>query len=157
VNLKSGETFETRVKRARGKEKHREGVSSGVYLGIVLAFAFIVLGGYIYQSRMERVMRQRPDLFVSRVEEMQQVEDLIATEQYGEARARLEELAEALERKADSIKPPDPYAPEKKRQPWMPRKKAKEWDQRGGKRLLRNLKAKAEHRLEKLDETGSSG
>ncbi len=46
VNLKSGESFEAQVKRARGKAKHKEIYTGGLYIGIMLAVGLCIFAGY---------------------------------------------------------------------------------------------------------------
>jgi len=147
VNLKSGETFETRVKRARGKAKHPEGLTGSIYIGVAIVFLLVSLAGYFYQSRMEDVIEEKPELFVERIERIQHIEDLDAAGQYAEAREEAAALAEELKQEAEKIKPEQAYAPDNSG-PFS--RKRRQWDKRGAKRLLNNLRAKVERKLEQL-------
>ncbi len=151
VNLKSGESFEARVKRARGKAKHPEKVTGGLYLGLAGVFVLMSLAGYFYQRRIENVVEQRPDMFVERIERIQHVHDLIYAERYAEAREEAEALSRELRRAADDIEPPEPFAPADVRQ----RGRRADWDERAGKGLLHNLATKAERLVEEIPEAGA--
>lgn len=151
VNLKSGESYEARVKRARGKLKHSEGLSGGLYLGVGLAFLLCTVGGYMYQTKMEAAIKERPHFFVGPIEDFQKVEDLVAGGLHDLARDRAKELVEKLEAEAESIRPRDRYA--RPKSPWARRRR--KFDERGARRLLNNLKAKTEFKLNKISERGS--
>ncbi len=150
VNLKSGESFEVRVKRARGKLKHNEGLTGGLYIGLGLAFVLLTLGGFLHQRRVERVLRQRPQMFVPRVQQLARLNRLAASGQRAQARQEALEMARELREEADGMKFEDLYArPE--RDVWghpVQRKEEAPWDKSGGKSLLINLAAKAESKAE---------
>lgn len=141
VNLKSGESFAARVKRARGKAKHPEGLTGGIYVGVAIVFLLLSLAGYFYQSRMESVIEEKPELFVHYIEDLQLIEDWEAAGKYADARKKAQELSEQLLNEAARIKPKQAYDPDAKKE---------KWDKRGAKRLLNNLRAKVERKLDEL-------
>ncbi len=157
VNLKSGETYNTRVKRAKGKEKHPEGLGGRLYMGLAIAFGLCVLSGYIYQKRMEQVIQQKPELFVEHIRTFQEIEDLMASGQFEQARTTGEQLLDSLDQEIKKINPPLPYTPEEKTYPWAKTDPSKKYDKRGAKRLLNNLREKTHHVLERLNETEVAG
>ncbi len=144
VNLKSGESYETRVRRARGKLRHTEGLVGGLYIALAFVLGLSCIGGYSYQARMERVIVQRPDLFREPIRRLQEIDDLIAVGRSAEARETALALARELDTTADQIQVRDLYAP-KTPPPRRYRTTASEpeYDRRGAKRLLHNLAEKA--------------
>jgi len=150
VNLKSGESYEARVKRTRGKLKHHEGLTGGLYIALGLAFVLLTLGGFLYQRRMHKVMRQQPQMFVPGVRELARLDRLAARGEHAVAQQQARDLAQALRDQAESIELEDLYAPREKDQ-WghpVPKRTERKWDKRGGKALLLNLAAKAESKAE---------
>lgn len=65
VNTKTGETYQTRVERARSKELHPEHFHRGVYTGVAVGFAVLVIGGFLYQASIDAVLRQNPESFMT--------------------------------------------------------------------------------------------
>jgi hypothetical protein len=156
VNIKSGESYETRVRRARGKLRHTEGLVGGLYIALAFIVALSCIGGFSYQARMEHIISQRPDLFREPIQRLQQIDDLIAAGSPVEAREAALALAQELETTADQIQVRSLYAP--KTAP--PRRYARtrrepEYDRRGAKRLLHNLAEKARFRARALAHTES--
>lgn len=168
VNLKSGESYETRVKQAKGKAIHPEHFTGRIYVGLVFVFGLCVFAGYMYQRVVEATITETSkeglNLFQYPVWKMQEIDDLVAAgdqeakegnaaaarESYGEARKRMQELIQWLGQEADAIKPKQPFAlsdDDSRRRRWRPEP---EYNKRVAKRLLKNLKAKAEHRLKQM-------
>ena len=151
VNLKSGESYETQVKRAKGKVKHQEMYTGGLYAGIVFAVACCIFAGYMYQRAMVSVLTERADLFTPIVQKLQQAQDLADAGQYAEAKKIASELVTKLGEESDSIKPEIPWSPEQTINSYYSNQQPKEkWDKRGAKRLLDNLQAKAQYLLDDI-------
>ena len=159
VNLKSGESYETQVKRARGKAKHQEMYTGGLYAGIVFAVALCIFAGYMYQRAMANVLVERADLFTPLVKELQQARDLADAGQAAEARKVLQGdgtpakpgLIRELQEQADAIKPEVAWSPQETVNSYYTTTQKKEvWDKRGAKRLLFNMQAKAQYILDHL-------
>ncbi|MHC4479447.1 MAG: zinc ribbon domain-containing protein [Planctomycetota bacterium] len=164
VNLKSGETYETRIKQARGKGLHPEHFIGGIYTAVALGFGLVMFAGFMYQRSTEKVIRQKPGLFDYPVLKMQEIDDLVAFARhdaargddaearykYNQARKRMRELIEWITIEEQSIKAKQAYAP--KTQTYGMRRE-KEFNRKGAKRLLRNLRAKARFKLEQIPGT----
>jgi len=60
VNLKSGESYESQVRRARGKARHPEHFADTILVGCVIAFALLLFASYMYQRRIEKVLYLNP-------------------------------------------------------------------------------------------------
>ncbi len=162
VNLKSGESYETKQKKARGKDQHPEHFAGGVYAGVIIALTLALFAGYMYQSMVEKTITRAWDIFKYPVEKLQEIEDLvtmgnhhvaadeptIAKEKYGEARKGGQELITYLDQQYQLIRPPDPYA--KKPTDRYGREAKPEFNKRIAKRLLHNLKLKAQRTLEEI-------
>jgi hypothetical protein len=157
VNLKSGESFETRAKQVRGKAIHPEHFSARIYVGVVLAFGLAIFSGLMYQTQMvNKAFRERPDLYQYPVTRLQDIDDLIAMaqkeltegkaqdaqEHYAAAAKLANELVAALTSADEGIKPEELYSVgvsshyNYNREP--------PYNKRLAKRVLRDLKAKAE-------------
>ncbi len=164
VNLKSGESFETRAKKAKGKAVHPEHFAGRIYVGVVVAFGMFVFAGVMYQTQMvAKSFKERPDLYQGPVQEIQKIEDLItegnveqaagnvkaAQEDYTAARESAQKLIEALRLQVDSIKPEEPYATEQ-RSPYDYGNKEPRYNRTMARRLLSDLRAKAEKLLDRI-------
>lgn len=161
MNLKSGEAFETRVKKAKGKEKHPEHFGRGIYFGVVVAFSLVIFAGFMYQGLVEETIQQKRELFEYAVLKLQEIDDLVvagkhewaqgnpaaAQGKYDEAREATQELITWIDGEAARIKPEQPYA-KKHTESW--RRLEPEYNRRVAKRLLYNLKAKAQYTLEQI-------
>jgi hypothetical protein len=156
VNLKSGESYETQVKRARGKVKHKEMYTGGLYAGIVFAVSLCIFAGYMYQRAMTTVLTQRADLFKPRIEELQKAQDLADAGQYAEAKNAASHLVQELGQDADDIKPEIPFTADQVTTSYYTGQKAATWDKRGAKRLLLNLQAKAQYLLDDVTKRESA-
>jgi len=151
MNLKSGESFEAQVKRARGKAQHEEAYTGGLYVGIVLAVGLCMFAGYMYQRSMEKVLAERPELFKPHIEQLQYVQDLVAAGDYATARERASALIKQIQETADGIVADVPFRVDQVTESYArPYRRETKWNKRGAKRLLFNLKAKAEHVLAQL-------
>ncbi len=149
MNLKSGESYEEQIKKAKGKAEHHEGLAAPLLIGFVLVFALFLFAGWKYQSRMEQGIADRSDLFVPIVQEFQNIDDLVAEGKADIARQRAQKLIEQIQKDADSIDVPDPYAREKE-SPYRPVRSTKKYDEAGVHSLLLTLKAKAERKLAEM-------
>jgi hypothetical protein len=147
LNLKSGESYESQVKKAKGKAEHPEHFSSPVFVGAALAFSLFLFAGYMYQRRMETAVRDRPDLLVPAIEEFQQIDDLVHAKEYVQAQQRTQALIASLDKRAASIDVPEPYAKEDT-SPW--RRPQAKYNRAAVRRLLLTLKAKAERKLTEI-------
>jgi len=148
VNLKSGESFEAQVKRAKGKAKHKEIYTGGLYAGIILAVGVVVFAGFMYQRSMQKIIASRSAVFAPLIERMEHVRDLADAGKYGEARQTGEALLKDLQAADDAIKPgvafdvgqvSDSYSR-------LPQTNKPKGDERAAKRLLANMITKT-HRL----------
>jgi len=151
VNLKSGESFETQVKRAQGKAKHEEKYTGGLYVGITLAVALFIFAGYMYQRSMEKLLADKPELFKPHIEELQYVQDLVAAGDYATAHERGSALAQKLQEEADGITPETPFRVGDVSNSYVRGyRETEKWNRRGAKKLLFNLKAKTEYLLDHM-------
>lgn len=56
VDLKSGESFQTQVGRQKSKARHAEHFADTVLVGVIMLFALLLTGGYLYQRRASKMM-----------------------------------------------------------------------------------------------------
>jgi len=162
VNLKSGESFETRVRQARGKAVHPEHFTGRIYISVVMAFGLVVFSGLMYQIIVEKTITQVPELFRYPVEKLEEIRGLVArgdTEEaqghqeeaqqvYRLARQRTEELIQWLTAEADAIVVETPFREEgPKRHSY---RQEKEYNKPVAKRLLKDLRAKAQVELDRI-------
>lgn len=158
VNLKSGEAYETRMKQARGKAIHPEHFGGRIAVGVVLAFGLFVFAGLMYQTQMvTRALTERPDLYQYPVSKLQQIDDLIAMgakaeadgnvqqaqQHYAAATKAADTLIGELTRVDNDIKPEELYSVSTGTRRSAYRKEP-EYHKRLAKRMLRDLRAKAE-------------
>ncbi|MHC4593158.1 MAG: hypothetical protein ACYS8L_10770 [Planctomycetota bacterium] len=162
VNLRSGESYETRVRQARGKGLHPEHFAPGLYMGAAIAFALAVFAGWMYQRAVQKTIQDKPGFFRYPVLRIQELDDLVAAGHiaaakgkpneadyhYNRARKGMEELIHWIDAEDARIRVKDPYSPETPdRHTWRVEKK---YNKRGAKRLLKNLRAKAEFKLSQI-------
>ncbi len=165
VNLKSGESFEARAKKAKGKAVHPEHFAGRIYLGVVLAFGMFVFAGVMYQTQMVmKSFKERPDLYQAPVLELQKIEDLItegdneqaagnakaAQEDYTAARESAQKLIDGLQKQVDSIQPEEPYAATARPNPYQYGTNEPKYNRTMARRLLSDLQAKAEKLLDRI-------
>jgi len=162
VNLKSGESFETRVRQARGKAVHPEHFTGRIYISVVMAFGLVVFSGLMYQIIVEKTITQVPELFRYPVEKLEEIRGLVARGEaeaaqghqeeaqqvYRLARQRTEELIQWLTAEADAIVVETPFREEgPKRHSY---RQEKEYNKPVAKRLLKDLRAKAQVELDRI-------
>jgi hypothetical protein len=176
VNLKSGESFETRVRQARGTAVHPEHFTGRIYISVVMAFGLVVFSGLMYQIIVEKTISQVPELFRYPVEKLEEIRGLVARadteaaeghkllakgdteaaqghqeeaqQVYRLARQRTEELIQWLTSEADAIVVETPFRAEgPKRHSY---RQEKEYNKPVAKRLLKDLRAKAQVELDRI-------
>jgi hypothetical protein len=150
VNLKSGESFETQVKRAKGKVKHPEAYTGGLYIGIALALGLVIFAGYMYQRSVERVLADRSATFSPLIEKLQQVRDDADAGRYDVARQNGEALLKDIQVADDSIKPGVAFDVGEVANSYGTNYNKPKGDERAAKRILANLAAKTQHILDSL-------
>lgn len=157
VNLVSGESYEERLKRARGREKTaREGSPIGG-IGLAVLFGLLLLAGFMYQSRVIKMLRAHPDEMSGYIGRLQRVENLVdraleaqtasERERFSErARSSGEALIEDLRETADAIEiEAAPTTEQQERGDKAPKSVRS-----ARKRFLYNLASKAQHHLGRL-------
>ena len=77
VNIRTGETYDTRLKRAKPKDIHPERLHQGVYVAVALVFALVMLGGFLYQRRVEQVFELKAELYAGYVGELDEIDALV--------------------------------------------------------------------------------
>jgi uncharacterized membrane protein YvbJ len=167
VNLKSGESFEARAKKAKGKAVHPEHFTGRIYVGVAVAFGMVVFAGLMYQTKVvEKSFAERPDLYQYPVQQLQEVQDLVtvarqeaasgnakaAAEDYRTATQRAQTLIEWLTTQADRIKPEQPYE-RQTYDPYTPGSNQPKYNRTVARRVLNDLKAKAERELSSIPTT----
>jgi hypothetical protein len=165
VNLKSGESYEKQVKRAKGREKKVTAPAGALYIGVLLAFGLVTLSGLMWQKRMEAAIAQRPDLFYEPVpledgswgesafQRLQRVQDLVDAGKHEEARTVAEALIAWIDEEAEQLYIVRAGDIETRRHYRRDRRQDEDDDSVAIKRMLLTLKAKAQ---EKIGETTGS-
>ena len=163
VNLKSGESYEARVEQAKGKSMHPEHFGGRICLAVAFALTLVLFAGFMWERAVQKVFAAKPDLFKYPVLKLQEIDDMIARgyreqargedtvarKTFVDARRETEELITWIDEKDESIKPDVPYAKEPTRRGSRWRTETK-YNRRLAKRVLKNLKAKAESRLKRM-------
>jgi hypothetical protein len=157
VNLVSGESYEERLKRARGREKTaREGTPVGG-IGLAVLFGLLLLAGFMYQRRVITMLRAHPEEMSGYVGRLQKVENLVDSALEAQtasekdrlaqrARQSGEALIEELRATADAIEiEAAPTTDQQERGDQAPKSVRS-----ARKRFLYNLASKAEHHLGRL-------
>lgn len=146
INVRTGEVYEVKVERAKGREPLPERFGAGIGTGLALAFGLVLLSGFLYQRRMEMVIKERLEDFRHDVVRMELVDSLAAAGEITEARALGQELMADLTARADRIKVEAasgtrPKGGEQKRSRGI---------RRAEKKLLLNLAKKVQYKLDHL-------
>ena len=162
VNLKSGESYEARVKKTKGKEVHPEHFGGRITAIVAVALGITIFAGFMWQRTVDKVFAVQGEIFRYPVQKLQEIDDQIArgyaAQDQGDnttalrafkaARNDTDELIQWLKKEDERIKPKAPYAPDEPER--YRRKKEPEYNKRVAKKLLRNLIAKAERRQDRL-------
>lgn len=163
VNLKSGESYETRVKQAKGKNLHPEHFGGRIGLAVGFGLAVVLFAGYMWESSVRKLFGERPELFRPALEELQAIDDMIVrvqaqraageTAAADKAKADAARRADALEKSLlaldNEIKPDVPYTKAPATIGTLTRKE-KPFNQTLAKRQLKNLRAKVLVRVERI-------
>ncbi len=99
VNLKSGESYEERVKKATGKLEHPEKPAGGLFVGLMVVLGIALFGGYMMQKRAEDILRATPEMFVPRIRWIQRLQDEMAGGDKEQARAAARSLIDGIDSK----------------------------------------------------------
>jgi hypothetical protein len=152
MNLKSGESYDEQIKKAKGKDKHAEHFATPLLMAVAFVFGLLVLAGWLFQSRMEKAIQNERTMFVEYIREFQAIDDLVVAGNYQVARERTEALIKRLDRQAETMDVPDPYTKEKK-DPYRPStltSRPKGYKPAAIRQLLQTLTAKAERKLKEI-------
>ena len=164
VNLKSGESYEARVKQAKGKDTHPEHFGGRIIMAVAFALALALFAGFMWERAVRKVLADRPDLFRYPVQKLQEIDDMVvlghqqqaqgddaaSRKTFVDARRETGELIDWITEMDDSIKPDVPYRQDTSRKGSHPWRKQKEFNQTLAKRELKNLRVKAEVRLRSI-------
>lgn len=143
VNIRTGETYDARVKRAKPKDLQPERFHQGVYIGVITVFALVMLGGFLYQRRVENVIRLRPDMYAGYVSWCDALDSLIAMGKTKEAVEKGQGLVSALSMEDRRIEIEVAPTTQERGMPGRISNAVR----RAEKSLLRNLAKKVEHKL----------
>ena len=146
INVRTGEVYEAKVERAKGREALPERFGAGMGASIALAFGLVLLSGFLYQRRTEKAIKERPADFIKYVVRMEQVNDLAAAGEIADARALGQELFADLTTRGDGIRI-EAASGTGVRTGEQARSKA---IRRAEKKLLRNMAKKVQYRLDRL-------
>jgi predicted PilT family ATPase len=141
--MRSGESFQSRVKRAKGKRHQADNVGRTVGFGLTIVFALVILAGFLYQQRATKVIRDSEREYTDYAARLQRLELLVEEGEYQQARGMGERLIEELNQKAESIKIEVAPTTEQKESGETAPKAIRKAE----KRLLQNLAAKAKKKL----------
>jgi len=143
VNLRTGESFESKVKRAKSKELHPEHFRSGLHLAVGIIYVIIMFSGYMYQRRVEGVLRERQDVFDDFLARAERSELLAAAGETDEAREVADALIKEMRERDEEI--------QRELTPRGYRAQEPDWGTKtkrvAEQRLLRNLAKKLERKL----------
>ena len=144
TNLKTGEAYETRVKRAKQKRVHRGALAHGLVFVPTVGFALVLFAGFMFQKSAEQSIRRNADEYAVYVQKLEQVDALAASGEKDRARDMCKALIEELQQTISTIKVEIAYSEDHKKEAQeAPHKKAR-------RAFLLNLQRKAEHKLKEL-------
>jgi len=103
TNVKTGETFEMKVKRAEVKGVHAEKYVRHIFAGVAVAFALAILGGFLTQKGTEEFVKKHPMKFRNYAIQMRELDRLIDAGQTVEAAAKGKSLREEIQKHADGL------------------------------------------------------
>lgn len=133
TNIKSGETWEMKIKRSQIRGEHSEKYMRSVFVGIALAFALVILSGFFTEKGSDEYIRQHPDDFKRYVATMDSIDTLIAQGRKEEADRMGEALIKELEKREAGIQEGKSYEHNPTTQ---------------SQKLLQNLRKKVQRKLE---------
>jgi len=146
TNMRTGESYETHMKRARSDELHPEHFAGRLGFVVTILFVLIIMAGFLYQRRVEKVLRDQDMVFADFLRRSDAIDTLIASGKTAEARALGRELIGDLKRADESIIIEDAPTTAQRDDRNLRNKS----ERKAEKAQLKNLIAKVEYRLEKL-------
>ena len=146
INVRTGEVYELKVERAKGKEALPEHFGLGMALGLVLAFGLVLLSGFLYQRRTERVIKQQPEQFAGFIIRLEQMDGLAVAGDLAEARELGEELISELTDRVNEFQIEVASGTGQKGRDLRRTRNLR----RAEKSLLQNIAKKAQHKLNRL-------
>ena len=149
VNIRSGESYETRVERARTREGPASHVGRNLGFAVTVGFALLILAGFLYQQRAIKVMREGAEQYTGYIAGLQQVEDLIARGEGEQAQQVGQELIEQMRRHEESIEVEVGRTTDQVHSQERPKS-----IRRAEKALLRNLIEKTQYKLSQIPRRG---
>jgi len=149
VNIRSGESYETRVERARTREGPASHIGRNLGFAVTVGFALLILAGFLYQQRAIKVMREGAEQYTDYIARLQQVDDLIARGEADQAQQVGEQLIEQMRQHEESIQVEVGRTTDQVKSQDRPKS-----IRRAEKALLRNLIEKTEYKLSQLSREG---
>jgi hypothetical protein len=146
TNVRTGETFDAKVKKVKPRVLHPEHFMKGVHLGVAIVFALVLFAGYMYQRQIEAALKLKPEEFRGYVSRLEMIDALGNKGAKQEARDVAEKLIKELKDKASQIKMEDAPTTAQLNDP----KRVPRSIRAAEKALLGNLADKAEAKREKL-------
>jgi hypothetical protein len=147
VNIRTGETYETRVKRSRADELHPEHFAGRIGFGVTILFVLVLMGGFLYQQRVEKVLKKKEVLYRYLLRRSDELDALIAQGKKDQARAHGRQLIEDMKKVDSQIVIEDAPTTAQRDDPNATPKSLRQAE----KTLLKNLILKTERRLAQLD------
>lgn len=135
TNVKSGETFDMKIKRAQSKEGHSERYVRHIFLATFLGFGLVILAGFFTEKGAEEFIKQHPEQFREYAEQMAVLDTLIAKGETDKADKLGEEMIKSLEKDEQELKEGPSYS-------HNPTSKAK--------KFMVNLRKVVQHKLEDM-------
>ena len=103
TNMRTGESYDSKVKRARADELHPEHFAGRIGFGIVVLFGLVVMAGFLYQQRVEKMMRNDEQVFTYYLRRVEEVDVLISQGKTSLAKQKGQELIDQLNKAEQSI------------------------------------------------------
>lgn len=97
LNVETGESYPSRMERAKTYRKQTGTEHKSLAFGFLILFAMVLIGGFIYQGRSSRALKEAPKKYLGYVKSLEKADRLLATKDYEGAREELNQLIEQME------------------------------------------------------------
>lgn len=163
TNVKTGESFQDKVRHAKRAETHPEHFHRGILAMVLFAFAIFVFAGFMYQRSREKVLARPISVFKphgkttvefrTHIERLEEIDGMVAATEYDEAGEAAKKLIADLNGELADVGRTIKAAYSNDEQGKA--EAAKKGERRAALSMLSNIKAKTEHRLRIIQKRGS--
>ncbi len=163
MNVKTGESFQDKVKRAKRAETHPEYFHRGILAMVLFGFVIFILAGFMYQRSREKILgreitvikrlRKTIVYFRKHIERLEELDGMVAARKYEDADKAAKTLIKDLNTELGVVRETIKAAYSDDEEGRV--EAAKKSERLVAVSLLENIKAKTEHRLDIIKRRGS--